>query len=232
MLNVFKTLLDGASARAEERVTDHFAIELIEQKIREADRTLVITKQTLASLIIRQRSEEKLLERLRADTADLEQRARLALADGKQDLAAEAAKAIADLENEQAIRRQNLDQLSLRVVRTRSSIEKASRRLIDLRQGLLSARAVDAERRAQSRLNRTIGNANAMREAEELIARVVGGADPLAEAEVLDEIDAELNPVSIRDRLGEAGYGTKSKVSADDVLTRLKQSTSILISNP
>jgi phage shock protein A len=226
MLNVLKTLLDGASARAEERVTDHFAIDLIEQKIREADRGLGAAKQTLASLILRQRTEEKILERLRAETADLEKRARLALNDGREELAADAAKAIAELENEQAIRRNTQEQLTLRIVRTRSSIEKAARRLIDLRQGMISARAVDAERKAQTRLNRTIGRTDAMKEAEDLIARVVGSDDPLAESQILEEIEADLSPVSIRDRLGEAGYGHKAKVSAADVLARLKTPTS------
>jgi phage shock protein A len=223
MLNVLKTLLDGASARAEERVTDHFAIELIEQKIRDADRGLEAAKQTLATLILRQRTEDKILERLRGDTADLESRARLALKDGKDDLAADAAKSIAELENEQAVRRETLELLNLRVVRTRASVAKATRRLIDLRQGMISARAADAERKAQTRLSRTIGSTTAMKQAEELIARVVGADDPLAETEILEEIDAGLNSVSIRDRLGDAGYGAKSKVSADDVLARLKQ---------
>ena len=223
MLNVFKTLLDGASARAEERVTDHFAIDLIEQKIREADRGLGAAKQTLASLILRQRTEEKILKRLRGETADLEGRARHALSDGRDDLAAEAAKSIAGLENEQAVRRQTLELLTLRIVRTRASIEKGARRLIDLRQGMITARAVDAERKAQTRLNRTIGSNTAMKEAEDLIARVVGADDPLAESEILEEIDSALNSTSIRDRLGDAGYGARSKVSADDVLARLKQ---------
>ena len=58
MLNVLKTLFLGASARAEEQLTDHFAIDLIEQKIREAEGALSLAKTTLAALIIRQRNEE------------------------------------------------------------------------------------------------------------------------------------------------------------------------------
>lgn len=228
MLNVLKTLLDGASARAEETVTDHFAIELIEQKVREADRGLAAAKQTLASLILRQRAEEKVLERLRGETTDLEARARGALAAGNEELAGIAAQSIAQLENEQAIRRNTLEVLTVRVVRTRASIEKASRRLIDLRQGLISARAVDSERRTITRLNRTIGSTTAMKDAEDLIARVVGADDPLHEAEILEEIDNGLNATSIRDRLGDAGFGRKSRVSPDDVLARLKQPTANL----
>lgn len=225
MLNVLKTLFLGASARAEEQLTDHFAIDLIEQKIRESEGALSLAKSTLAALIIRQRNEQQTLSRLNAQVADLEQRAREALAGGRDDLAADAAMAIANLENERTVRQSTLAQLADRVARTQASVEKASRRILDLRQGMISARAVDAERKAQKSLNRSIGNTSSIREAEELIARVVNGPDPFAEAEVLDEIDASLNQTGIQDRLGQAGFGAKTKVDASDVLARLKASS-------
>lgn len=222
MLNVLKTLFLGASARAEEQLTDHFAIDLIEQKIRESEQALSLAKTTLAALIIRQRNEQQTLTRLETQIADLETRARQALAAGREDLATEAANAIANLENERAVRQSTLAQLADRVARTQAAVEKANRRIIDLRQGMISARAADAERKAQKSLNRSIGSTTSIREAEELIARVVNGPDPFAESEVLDEIDAGLSQTGIRDRLGEAGFGDKTKVRADDVLARLK----------
>lgn len=222
MLNVLKTLFRGASARAEEQLTDHFAIDLIEQKIRESEQALSLAKSTLAALIMRQRNEQTTLTRLDTQVADLEDRARQALGAGREDLAGDAATAIADLENERAVRRDTLAQLSDRVARTQQAVEKANRRIIDLRQGMISARAADAERKAQKSLNRSIGQTASIREAEELIARVVNGPDPFAESQVLDEIDAGLNGTDIRDRLGDAGFGQKSRVRADDVLARLK----------
>lgn len=225
MLNVLKTLFRGASARAEEQLTDHFAIDLIEQKIREAEGALSLAKTTLAALIIRQRNEEQTLSRLNTQIADLETRARQAMAAGRDDLAGDAASAIATLENERAVRRDTLDQLANRVARTQASVEKAHRRIIDLRQGMISARAADAERKAQKSLNRSIGSTNSIREAEKLVARVVNGPDLFAESEVLDEIDAGLSQTGIRDRLGEAGFGDKIKVRADDVLARLKSTS-------
>ena len=222
MFNVLRTLFAGASARAEEQLVDTFAIDLIEQKIREADAGLAAAKNTLAALIVRQRNEQQTMERVQAQVADLEARVRQALANGRDDLAADGATAIAQLENERAVRRDTLDQLANRVMRTQSSVEKASRRIIDLRQGMISARAADAERKAQKSLNRSLGSTAAVREAEELIARVMNQSDPLAESEVLDEIDAGLSNTGIRDRLGAAGFGAKAKVDAGDVLARLK----------
>ena len=222
MFNLLKTLITGANAQAEEALTDHFAIDLIEQKIREADAGLAAAKNTLASLIVRQRNEERHLGRLKEEIADLEKRAGLALQDGNEGLATDAATAIADLINEQAIRQSTVDQLGQRVLRMQAAVAKANRRIIDLRQGMISARAVDAERRAQKSLNRTIGSSSAMRDAETLIKRVVNTDDPLEQSDVLDEIDAGLNGTSVRDRLAQAGYGDRSKVTAGDVLARLK----------
>ena len=220
MFNLLKTLITGANAQAEEALTDHFAIDLIEQKVREADGGLSAAKNTLASLIVRQRNEERHLGRLNEEIADLEKRAGLALQDGNEALATDAATAIADLINEQAIRQSTVDQLGQRVLRMQAAVAKANRRIIDLRQGMISARAVDAERRAQKSLNRTVGSSSAMRDAETLIERVVNTDDPLEQNDVLDEIDAGLNGASVRDRLAQAGYGDRSKVTAGDVLAR------------
>jgi phage shock protein A len=227
MLNVLKALLSGASARADEALTDHFAIDLIEQKIREADAGLNGAKNTLASLIIRQRNEERHVARLDGEIADLERRTGLALADGQDELASEAAAAIAELVNERAIRQTTCAQLAQRVVRTQTSVAKANRRLVDLRQGMISARAIDAEHRAQRNLSRSIGNTTAMRDAEALIKRVMNQDDPLEESDVLDEIDAGLNGASVRDRLAQAGYGDRTKVTGGDILARLKAAQTI-----
>lgn len=222
MFNVLRTLFAGASARAEEQLVDNFAIDLIEQKIREADAGLAAAKNTLAALIVRQRNEQQTLDRVEAQVADLEARVRQALANDRDDLATDGATAIAQLENERAVRRDTLAQLSSRITRTQSSVEKAHRRIIDLRQGMISARAADAERKAQKTLNRSLGSTAAVREAEELIARVMNQSDPLAESEVLDQIDAGLSTTGITDRLGAAGFGAKARVDAGDVLARLK----------
>jgi phage shock protein A len=225
MFNVLRTLFAGASARAEEQLVDTFAIDLIEQKIREADAGLAAAKNTLAALIVRQRNEQQTFDRLVAQIADLEARVRQALASGREDLATDGATAIAQLENEKSVRRDTLAQLANRIARTQSSVEKAHRRIVDLRQGMISARAADAERKAQKNLNRSLGWTAAVREAEELIARVMVQSDPLAESEVLDEIDAGLSNAGITDRLGAAGFGTKARVDAGDVLARLRSQT-------
>ncbi|NCO85040.1 MAG: PspA/IM30 family protein [Rhodobacterales bacterium] len=222
MFKTLSTLIVGANARAEDRVRDAFAIELIDQKLREAEAQLRAAKATLASLIQRQRSEARQTEALTRRLDDLTARATEALAAGREDLASDAAHAIAQMENEREIRRATLDRLDRQVLRLRGSIDAGHRRIIDLKQGAIQARAVRREQDIQLRLNATARQTPAVQEAEELIARVLGRDDPLEQAQILQEIDRDLGGDSIADRLADQGYGPATRATAASVLARLK----------
>ena len=149
MFKTLATLIHGQNARAEDRVRDAFAIELIDQKIRESEGSLRAAKGTLASLIQRQRSEEKQRAALKNRITDLTKRAKEALDNDREDMAEDAARAIATMENELTIREETLDRLEQKVIRLRSSIESGHRRIIDLKQGAIQARAVRREQNMQ-----------------------------------------------------------------------------------
>ncbi len=223
MLSMFKTLLTGAGARAEATVKDHYAIDLLGQRIREAEASLAAAKETLASIILRERTQRRSLDALNAQIRDLEERTRQALAAGDEDHARQGATAVAELENERRVRDATLQGLEDKVKRMRLSIEKAHRRVIDLKQGQITAKAIDAEQKAQRKLNRTIGNTTSIREAEELLQQVISRDDPFEESGILEEIDAELSHDGVKDRLASAGFGDKDKVDADDVLARIRE---------
>ena len=74
------------------------------------------------------------------------------------------------MENEREIRRATLDRLDRQVLRLRGSIDAGHRRIIDLKQGAIQARAVRREQDIQLRLNATARQTPAVQEAEELIA--------------------------------------------------------------
>lgn len=224
MFKTLSTLIAGANARAEDRVRDAFAIELIDQKIREADTHLAAAKATLASLILRQRSELRQLDGLNGRVADLTHRAVAAMAAQELALAAEAAEAIATIENEAAIRSTTLTRLEAQILRLRTSIDAGNRRIIDLKQGAIQARAVRREQDIQSRLTTLLGGPSAAQEAEELIAGVLGRDDPFEQGQILAEIDADLNRAGIADRLADRGFGPATKVTAAQVLARLSNS--------
>ena len=223
MFAAFRTLVSGASARAEESVRERYAVDLLEQKIRESEAALSASKETLAALILRERNERRNLEKVQAEIADLEGRTRSALSAGSDDLARDAATAIAELENERETRDKTVGRLADRIARMRLSIEKAHRRIVDLRQGMIQARAIDAEARAQRKLDRSLGGNASIREAQQLLDGILERDDPFEEGRVLDEIDDGLNLTTVRERLAEAGHGPRVKHTADDVLARLRE---------
>ena len=224
MFKTLATLINGQNARAEDRVRDAFAIELIDQKIRESEASLRAAKGTLASLIQRQRSEEKQRAALKTRISDLTKRAKEALENDRDDMAAEAARAIATMENELVVRDETLDRLDQKVMRLRSSIEGGHRRIIDLKQGAIQARAVRREQNMQVHMAASGLREGAVEEAEQLISRVLGKDDPFERSEILADINRDLDGENIADRMADAGFGSATRSTADDVLARLKSS--------
>jgi phage shock protein A len=222
MFGTLKTLLQGNAARTEERVRAAYAVDLIDQKIREAGEGLRLAKATLASLIQRRRNEERQITVLAGRVLDLTQRAREALAAGRDDLATEAAEAIAVMENELALRRDTQSRFEARVMRLQAAVEVATRRLIDLKQGATAARPLRDEQALQTRLNTTLAGQSPMAEAEELIAGVLNRADPYEQSEILAEIDRGLSRENVAQKLSEHGFGPSLKTTTADVLARLR----------
>lgn len=221
MFKTLSTLITGANARAEDRVRDAFAIELIDQKIREAEATLKAGKATLATLIQRQRSEKSQRDGLRKRVTDLTARAQAAVDAGDDDMALQAADAIAQMENELTVRDGTCDRLDQKVLRLRHSIEQGHRRIIDLKQGAIQARAVRREQEIQVKLG-SVTQSSATEEAEELIARVLGRDDPFEQSQIMADINNDLSHGSLTDRMSDAGFGDPTRATAQDVLSRLK----------
>ncbi len=222
MLTTLKTLFIGANARAEENVRKVYSIELIEQKIREGTQGLKVAKNTLVSIRQRQRVEERQIEVLNTRIDDLMDRALKALMAEQEALAGEAAEAIARLENERDTRRDTADKLEARAIRLQANVEAAHRRILDLKQGAIAARAARQDSRVMRGLNTTLAGQDSLSEAEELIRSVLGEDDPFEQAELMEEINAGLDGRDVAERLSQAGFGKATKSSKDAVLERLK----------
>lgn len=222
MFATFRTLMTGANARAEEHVRDVFAIELIDQKIRETEAQLKAAKTTLATLLQRQRSEQMMLQGLRQRIETLTTRATEALANNREDMAQEAANAIAEMENEAELRHATVDRLERQATRLRGSVEAGHRRILELKQGAITAKAMRREQDIQKRLHSTGYAQSSADEAQDLIDRVVAQDDPFEHSEILREINQGLDHSSLDDRMAAAGFGPATKSTAADVLARLK----------
>lgn len=222
MFATLKSLFAGAQARADERITDHFALELIDQKIRETEAAVKAAKATLASLIQRTNAEQRQVDTLNGRIGSLMERAQSALNNCDEALASQAAQAIAQMENELAGRNETRTRLEQKIIRLRASVEAGNRRVVDLKQGAIQARAVRKEQDIQTSLATTLSGSDSASEAEELIQRVIGRDDPYEQAEILKQIEDDLGHRDIEDRLADAGHGPAGRVTANAVLERLK----------
>lgn len=225
MFSTLVTIFRGRAERTREQLEVAEAATIIEQKIRDAERGHEHAKQSLAGLILRERHEDKTLSGLTSRISDLEDRARQALAAGMDDLAAEAAEAIADLQNESEARQNALARTRLSVQRLRLMVEKCERRLVELRQGLITAQSIETERRAHTDSQRDIAGLAAIVEGEAVLERLLGDPDPIERAEILEDLQAELSGDDLVTRLSAEGFGDAPQTRGQDVLARLRAET-------
>lgn len=225
MFKTLRTIFLGRAARAEQELETAHAAIIIEQKIKEAEAGHAMAKRGLASLITRSKSESRALEVLEKRTADLEDRTRKALVAGKDGLAHDAAALLAQLENERDVRERSLIGSKEKAERMRLAIEKTHRQLIDLRQGLITAKSIESERKAIGYIKGDISAHSAIAEGEAVLKRLLGSPDPVDALEALEEIEADLSGDSVMNRLAEEGFGDNGKVKANDILDRLRSET-------
>lgn len=221
MFSTLVTIMRGRTERARDGLETTHAAIIVEQKIREAEHGHDKAKRTLASLILRERNEAKSLAALERRIEDMETRTRSAMAAGKEALARDGAQAIADMENETRARQSALERTRLAAQRLRLMIEKSERRLIDLRQGLVTARSLEAERATAHDLRGRSGGMAALSEAESVLQRALNAADTCEELDILDGLNAELSGDDLIDRMAAEGFGSGTRTSGEDVLARL-----------
>jgi hypothetical protein len=92
---------------------------------------------------------------------------------------------------------------------------------VDLRQGAISAKAIRAEQRATRAVSSALPGSPA-KEAQDLIDGILGSEDGGDLADIYEEMDDELSHRTLEERLGASGCGIATKVSAADILAKLK----------
>jgi len=226
MFKTVLTLFRGTVAVADEELQDRTALVILDQQMRDAAAAVERSKRALALAIAQDQQEGKRLEATCARIADLEVRAGAALDAGREDLAREAAQAIANLEAERDAARTARTLFASEIARLKRHVANAEARIGELDRGRRIARAAEAVR------NLRRGGIEAARpyectlpEAEATLKRLrERQIEAQAADEALMELDAATGPLSVAERLAEQGFGPRIKTTADDVLARLKAS--------
>ena len=225
MIKTLFTLVRGAAASAEEELADRSALLILTQQIRDAAAAIDHGKRALALAIAQDESEGKRLEATLKRIADLEERAVAALGGGREDLAGEAAEAIAVLEADRDALREARAAFAGEITKLRASVGHAAERLAELERGRRIAQAAESVRRLKTNVGRSGGvGASSLAEAEATLKRLrERQAEDAAASAALDSLDADAAPAAVAERLASAGFGKRTRPTAADVLARLRQ---------
>lgn len=218
MLNLFRTLARGAAAKAEEDLFDRNALLILDQQIRETRATLERSRQALAASMAGDRAEERRLAEIERRAADLETRAVAALKAGREDLAAEAAEAIAELEAERDAIRAARTRFATELARLRAVVADATRRQTELERGRRIAAAAETARRL--RVSPAPQDRATLKEAEATLARLRALQ---TEADDTETALRDCEPgADIAARMERAGFGPSTRPTASAILERLR----------
>jgi len=224
MIKTVLTLFRGSVAAAGEELEDRTALLILDQQMRDAAAAVDRSKRTLALAIASDQQEGRRLETTNTRIADLEVRATAALEGGREDLAREAAQAIAGLEAERDAAMTARTLFDAEITRLKRHVASAEARINELDRGRRIARASEAVRSLRrSGIEAARPYESTLPEAEATLRRL---RDRQLEAhaadEALIEIDAASGPLATAEKLAEQGFGPRMKSTADDVLARLK----------
>jgi phage shock protein A len=224
MFKTVFTLFRGSVAAAEEELEDRTAFLILDQQMRDAAAAVDRSKRTLALAIASDQQEGRRLETTNTRIADLEVRASAALDGGREDLAREAAQAIANLEADRDAAMTARALFASEIVRLKRHVANAEARITELDRGRRIARASEAVRSLRrSGIEAARPYESTLPEAEATLKRLrERQMEAQAADEALIEIDAASGPLATAEKLAEQGFGPRMKSTADDVLARLK----------
>jgi phage shock protein A len=225
---MFKTLITLVRGRAfalGEEVADQNALLILDQQMRDAAGALDRAKKALAVAIAQENKEGQRLDAIRARIEDLETRAVSALEAGREELAKEAAEAIANLEAERDASSTARTLFAAEIAKLRGHVLQQQMRFSQLERGRRIARAAEAVRVARrGRIEAAPIFEGTLVEAEATLARLREHQVEADAAEAaFDALDAATGPIAVAEKLAAEGFGPRLKPNAADVLARLRQ---------
>ena len=222
MFKQIMTIFRGHAFEGTEKAVDQHSLVLLRQQIRDCTGAVNTARRAVALAIAQNEQEVAQCSRIAEQLIDLESRTMIALEQGKDILARDAAETIAHLEAEREASLAAQATFSNEIARLKRVLRGSEARLKDIERGQRIASAVE-----KTQTLREVGvgtHLNALRDAEATLARLKLRQRQMDVAsEAMTEMAATGDPSQLTERLAAAGCGAPLKNSADDVLKRLQQ---------
>jgi phage shock protein A len=221
MFKMITTLIRGHNHDVMDAVADANAPQILRQQLRDAAAALETSKRGVAVVMAHAAREGKAKAKLEMQLADLERRAVEAIQKDREDLAMDAAAAIADLEAGLNTSKTSLAHYDREVTQLREQVRQSEHRLRNLQRGQHIATATLHTQNLRGTMpNGVVANLN---DAEKTLERLQNRQAQAEEVEIaLADINATSSVAATSARLAEAGCGAPLRSKAEDVLARLK----------
>ncbi|MFT3999038.1 MAG: PspA/IM30 family protein [Rhizobium sp.] len=222
MFNAILTLIRGRAFEAEQAFIDRNAVPLLAQQIRDAASAIQSAQRAVAVAVAQNEQQKSQHAAIAGRIADLENRAVAALQKGNDELARQAAEAIAQLEAERDASEKAQAQFTATIGKLKATVRASEARLQELQRGERLARATEQTQKLTAACDDNSGLAT-LDEAEETLARLQAYQNRCEiAASTMKEMDAASRQATIIEKLANAGFGAPLGPSADDVLARLR----------
>jgi len=223
VLNKLVTALKGGVTEAGEAIVDTQALRILDQEIRDADEALNQSKDSLASIIARQKLAEEKASKIAESIEENEGYAIKALDQGDEKLAMDVAEKIASLEAKLATEKESAEGFANSADQLRSAIAQAEKDVLYMKNQVDTVKATENVQKAEAAVSeRHSGNNSKLRTAMDSLERIKEKqAMTSAQMSAARDMANEGGGSSLDKRLEEAGI--KESTKAADVLERLKQ---------
>ncbi|AYG68440.1 MULTISPECIES: PspA/IM30 family protein [unclassified Rhizobium] len=223
MFNSILTLIRGRAYGGEQAFIDRNAVPLLAQQIRDAAGAIQSARRAVAIAIAQNEQEKSQHAAIVGRIADLETRAVAALQKGSDELARQAAEAIAQLEAERDASEKAQAQFTQTIGKLKAIVRASEARLQQLQRGERLARATEQTQKLNAACDDNSGLAT-LDDAEETLARLQAYQNRCeVAASAMKEMNAASRPEIVIEKLADAGFGAPLGPSADDVLARLRE---------
>ncbi len=221
MYKFFMTLIRAKNADTAEALSDAYALSILRQQLRDCATGVDTARRSVAMVMAYAERERKSAARIATQMTDLEARALDALSKGRDDLATEAAGAIAQLEAEAQTTAQAIATYDSEISHLRGILTDAENRLRDLQRGQRLAIATDHSQRVRG--SAPLAATSSLGDAEATLGRLQERqlANEAQHAAMID-LSASTNADALRNRLAAAGCGAPLRPDATAVLERLR----------
>lgn len=220
MFKTVMTLFRGLATERVEEVTNANALPILRQQLRDCAETIASAKRSLAIAMAQNKQESDRNAQLSTKISELENRTVIAIREGKQEIARQAAETLAILEAEKATSAKAESHFASEIERQTLIVRQAEMKLRELERGQRLAQVTSQTQKLRVQNPKTMGSS--LKDAEATLEKLQQRQNQAETAyHALEGLNNDLDADAMLKKLSDVGCGPAQQTNADAILQRL-----------